>query len=238
MLINKEISSLPSTVGRKIILKSVLPPGGITCNTKENTIYKKLNNKKHWITFIWDNLCRGRGRGRAEQMWNGVHTYPSVKGRHVKMSAGCKHREQRDWELWAGISDIYGFSSWQPHRPAEWQIHMLKSQILHYRLPNHIHVTVKNTTIVKLKSWSKWPICQGLLCLYEHSCRESITLFKRRSFIYVFRLKRLTLTVHASLKHHNENGSVLQHLSKDESKCHSKPHTSIKRLELTFQSWF
>jgi len=60
----------------------------------------------------------------------------------------------------------------------------------------------------------------------------SITLFKRRSFIYVFRQKRLTLTVHASLKHHNENGSVLQHLSKDESKCHSKPHTSIKRLRV------
>lgn len=30
----------------------------------------------------------------------------------------------------------------------------------------------------------------------------------------------------------------LQHLSKDESKCHSKPHTSTKRLELTFQSRF
>lgn len=75
-------------------------------------------------------------------MWNGVHTYPSVEGRHVKMSAGCKHREQRDWELWAGIVDIYCFSSWQPHRPAEWQIHTLKSETQHYRLPNHFHQNV------------------------------------------------------------------------------------------------
>lgn len=90
----------------------------------------------------WDQFSSSRGRERADQMWNGVHTYPSVEGRHVKMSAGCKHREQRDWELWTEIADIYGFSSWKPHRPTEWQIHMLKSEILHYRLQNHIHQSV------------------------------------------------------------------------------------------------
>ncbi len=56
---------------------------------------------------------------KAAQMGSEVHTYPTVEGRHVKMSAGCKHGEQRDWELWAGVVDIYGFSSWQPHWPAE-----------------------------------------------------------------------------------------------------------------------
>lgn len=67
-------------------------------------------------------------------MGNEVHTYPSVEGRYVKMSAGCKHREQRDWELRAGVVDIYSFGSRQPHRPAEAQIHMFKS-----KTQNHIH---------------------------------------------------------------------------------------------------
>ncbi len=48
--------------------------------------------------------------------------------------------------------------------------------------------------------------------------------------------KNADFQVHTSPKHHSENGSVLQHLSKDESKCHSKPHTSTKRLESTFKT--
>lgn len=111
------------------------------------------------------------------------------------------------------------------------------SRIIFIRMFLLKHVTV-NATTVKRKNWSKWLICQRMLRFYEHSLPWNITILKWRSFISVSRLKMQTFKVHTSPKHHSENGSQCYNTSKDESKCHSKPHTSIKRLELTFQSWF
>lgn len=61
--------------------------------------------------------------GRCEQRHTetGVNTYSSVKERYVKMSACCKHWQQRHRNLLAGIVYIYGFSSRQPQWPAKKQ---------------------------------------------------------------------------------------------------------------------
>lgn len=48
-------------------------------------------------------------------------TYSSVRERYVKMSAGCKHGQQRHRNFLAGVVYIYGFSSRQPQRPARQQ---------------------------------------------------------------------------------------------------------------------
>lgn len=155
-----------------MILKDVLPLGGITYNDKDNTLTTTGNShltpqKRYYICVcVW----------KVHQMLNEARTYPSVEGRHVKMSAGCKHREQRDRELLAGIVDIYGFSSWQPHRPT-------KKTDLKLKMNNNSafdvkitlvwkfllkHVTMNSITqCVKGETCSKWPVSCTMLCLYS-----------------------------------------------------------------------
>ncbi len=87
-------------------------------------------------------------------MGSEVHTYTTVEGRHVKMSAGCKHGEQRDWELWAGVVDIYGFSSWQPTglQNDREKYSIADSKIIFIRMFLLKHVTVNATTVKRKKN--------------------------------------------------------------------------------------
>lgn len=106
VFINNVFSTLPSSDGRKISLKDAFPLGGITWERymTENVILTILITILLIITWEW-----------GAQM----ETYSSVKGRYVKMPAGCKHWQQCHRNFLAGVVYIYGFSSWQPQRPVK-----------------------------------------------------------------------------------------------------------------------
>lgn len=89
VFINNVFSTLPSSDGRKISLKDAFPLGGITYDRAGNVRSGYLQDTKlisaesisdiiflHVVCNLW---CMN------------MNTYSSVKGRYVKMPAGCKH---------------------------------------------------------------------------------------------------------------------------------------------------
>ena len=74
----------------------------------------------YWERLVKQGCDQARGREgvieleRGQEHTRTTHTYPSVEGRHVKMSAGCKHCQQCDWKFLTGVVYVYGFCSWQP----------------------------------------------------------------------------------------------------------------------------